>query len=188
MALAGEQHLQRLKHFVHDHDAQLRAIEHALTDALATPGDAALDPIALDATPYEQTNLLELVRTDNRLFNKVLKVFAWLMDEATLLERIVSASPTSLLAYFALARAASPPPFLCCLFVSCRSFSPHAQLRAAPRFCTTQRFVSILIFSTTVHFIRGSRQPAYFLCLRLHFCPSDLADVVALPTWRFRAR
>jgi WASH complex subunit 7 len=47
-----------------------------------------VDPIALEATPYEQTNLLELITTDNRVFNKILKVFAWLSDESRLLESI----------------------------------------------------------------------------------------------------
>ena len=49
-----------------------------------------VDPIEIETEPYEQTNILELIQTENRLFNKVMKVFAWLCDEALLLESIVS--------------------------------------------------------------------------------------------------
>jgi hypothetical protein len=76
-----------------------------------------VDPIELETEAYEQTNILELIQTglvcvwrllvysyqnqyhycqiinnialDNRLFNKVMKVFAWICDESLLLENIV---------------------------------------------------------------------------------------------------
>jgi hypothetical protein len=49
-----------------------------------------VDPVQIDTQAYEQTNILELIQTDNRLFNKVLKVFAWLCDETAYLEKLVS--------------------------------------------------------------------------------------------------
>jgi hypothetical protein len=48
-----------------------------------------VDPIEIETEAYEQTNILELIQTDNRLFNKVMKVFAWICDESLLLEHIV---------------------------------------------------------------------------------------------------
>lgn len=43
---------------------------------------------ALKLEPYEQTNIFELVKTDNKLFNKLLLVFASLCVEAERLETL----------------------------------------------------------------------------------------------------
>lgn len=109
-AVAGQAQLEKAREFVVQYDTQLRTLEYALTDALMAPWDPErerakplpffflshfffsllVDPIALEVTPYEQTNLLELIATDNRVFNKIMKVFVWLSDESRLLETIVS--------------------------------------------------------------------------------------------------
>lgn len=57
--------------------------------SFARLNSSLVDPIEIETEAYEQTNILELIQTDNRLFNKVMKVFAWICDESLLLEHIV---------------------------------------------------------------------------------------------------
>ena len=116
--LVSNAHLEQMKATCLQYGEQLRKIEYALTQSLTEHWDpnrafaaaaavlpltraraaprragATVDPIEIETEPYEQTNILELIQTDNQLFNKVMKVFAWLCDESLLLESIVRHPP-----------------------------------------------------------------------------------------------
>ncbi len=43
--------------------------------------DALIDPITLDTVPYEQATVVELIATDNVVFNKVLRAITAVMGE-----------------------------------------------------------------------------------------------------------
>jgi WASH complex subunit 7 len=88
--LVGEQLLNKLTTFVDEHSRQLHEFEEALDDSLAEVGDLNADPIALNIQPYEQTNVVQLVRTDNKVFNKVIITFAALCVEMQHLKDVVS--------------------------------------------------------------------------------------------------
>lgn len=60
---------------------QLQEVEEALDESLSEVWDAIVDPIALAIEPYEQTHILELVNTDNKVFNKIITVFGALCSE-----------------------------------------------------------------------------------------------------------
>jgi WASH complex subunit 7 len=64
-----------------EYAGQLLDIEDALDESLGDAWDYAFDPIALDSTPYEQATVLDLARTDNKVFNKVTIVFVTLLEE-----------------------------------------------------------------------------------------------------------
>ncbi|KAK3730652.1 hypothetical protein QZH41_008272, partial [Actinostola sp. cb2023] len=49
---------------------QLSAIEKALDDTVGDTWNLTLDPISLQVLPYEQTKLLELIKTDNKAVTK----------------------------------------------------------------------------------------------------------------------
>jgi hypothetical protein len=51
--------------------------------------DATVDPIAFDLAPYEQTHILKLINTDNKIYNKVTLVFAALCQEMQSLKEAV---------------------------------------------------------------------------------------------------
>ena len=44
------------------------------------------DPVALDILPYEQVPLVDLIRSDNKFFNKTVMAFAALCEEAPYIE------------------------------------------------------------------------------------------------------
>eukprot|EP01137_Pigoraptor_chileana_P013132 Opistho-2@66313 len=69
--------------FLEEHDAQLRGVEDAIQaeGAGSDTWDWNLDPIALHIVPYEQTTVLELVQTNNKILTKVLTAFASLCLE-----------------------------------------------------------------------------------------------------------
>jgi WASH complex subunit 7 len=84
--IVREDHLNKLREFVEKYGNTVVEIEEAL---LATVWDYTTDPLSLNFTPYEQTNILQLVRTDNKIFNKVVIVFASLCAEMQQLKEIV---------------------------------------------------------------------------------------------------
>ncbi len=43
------------------------------------------DPINFEAIPYEQASLLQLIRTDNKVLNKIVTVFSALISEIDIL-------------------------------------------------------------------------------------------------------
>uniref|UniRef100_A0A673Y1P1 WASH complex subunit 4 n=1 Tax=Salmo trutta TaxID=8032 RepID=A0A673Y1P1_SALTR len=52
--------------FLEEYTSQLKGIEDALDDSIGDVWDFTLDPIALKLLPYEQSSLLELIKTDNK--------------------------------------------------------------------------------------------------------------------------
>ena len=77
-----EQQLQRELVFVQEHEATLRGIESAITDATAqVPREDHSIPIRFHFHPTERVPALELVNTGEKFLRKVLAVFAYLCDE-----------------------------------------------------------------------------------------------------------
>ncbi|XP_078343242.1 WASH complex subunit 4-like [Oculina patagonica] len=81
LKIVGEAQLRKYGQFLEEYASQLKAIEDALDDSVGDSWDFTLDPIALQTLPYEQSRLLELIKTDNKVFNKVVMVFASLCRE-----------------------------------------------------------------------------------------------------------
>ncbi|KAF7702037.1 WASH complex subunit 4 [Silurus meridionalis] len=76
-----EVQLKNYNKFLEDYTSQLKAIEEALDDSIGDVWDFTLDPIALKLLPYEQCSLLELIKTENKVLNKVITVYAALCGE-----------------------------------------------------------------------------------------------------------
>ncbi|XP_057296069.1 WASH complex subunit 4-like isoform X2 [Hydractinia symbiolongicarpus] len=83
--MVGEIQLKKYGKFLNEYASQLKAIEDALDEAAGDSWDFTLDPIELQILPYEQSNLLELIKTDNKVLNKVITVVAVLCCECKLL-------------------------------------------------------------------------------------------------------
>ncbi|XP_070557659.1 WASH complex subunit 4-like isoform X2 [Ptychodera flava] len=81
LKIVGEVQLKKYGKFLEDYATQLKEIENALDDSIGDAWDLTLDPIALQFLPYEQTSLLDLIKTDNKVLNKVITVLASLCCE-----------------------------------------------------------------------------------------------------------
>ncbi|KAL1765525.1 WASH complex subunit 7 isoform X1 [Sigmodon hispidus] len=77
----AEVQLKNYGKFLEEYTSQLRRIEGALDDLVGDVWDFNLDPIALKLLPYEQSSLLELIKTENKVLNKVITVYAALCCE-----------------------------------------------------------------------------------------------------------
>ncbi|KYO36435.1 WASH complex subunit 4 [Alligator mississippiensis] len=77
----AEVQLKNYGKFLEEYTSQLRRIEDALDDSVGDVWDFNLDPIALRLLPYEQSSLLELIKTENKVLNKVITVYAALCCE-----------------------------------------------------------------------------------------------------------
>uniref|UniRef100_A0A8C5MSK7 WASH complex subunit 4 n=1 Tax=Leptobrachium leishanense TaxID=445787 RepID=A0A8C5MSK7_9ANUR len=77
----AEVQLKNYGKFLEEYTSQLRRIENALDDSIGDVWDFNLDPIALKLVPYEQSSLLELIKTENKVLNKVITVYAALCCE-----------------------------------------------------------------------------------------------------------
>ncbi len=78
-----------MKTFVKRYAKQIEDIEYALEESLSEVWDSQVDPLTLSVKPYEQTSLLHLIKTDNKVFNKILLVFSSLCSEIQQLKEIV---------------------------------------------------------------------------------------------------
>nr|XP_055047573.1 WASH complex subunit 4 [Misgurnus anguillicaudatus] len=76
-----EVQLKSYEKFLEDYATQLQGIEEALDESVGDVWDFTLDPIALKLLPYEQSSLLELIKTENKVLNKVITVYAALCCE-----------------------------------------------------------------------------------------------------------
>ncbi|KAH0616974.1 hypothetical protein JD844_028502, partial [Phrynosoma platyrhinos] len=76
-----EVQLKNYEKFLEAYTSQLKRIEDALDDSIGDVWDFNLDPIALNLLPYEQSSLLELIKTENKVLNKVITVYAALCCE-----------------------------------------------------------------------------------------------------------
>ncbi|KTF76376.1 hypothetical protein cypCar_00045650, partial [Cyprinus carpio] len=65
-----EVQVKNYEKFLEEYSAQLQGIEEALDDSVGDVWDFTLDPIALKLLPYEQSSLLELIKTDNKAETK----------------------------------------------------------------------------------------------------------------------
>ncbi|XP_043943762.1 WASH complex subunit 4 [Protopterus annectens] len=77
----AEVQLKNYGKFLEEYTSQLKHIQDALDDSLGDVWDFTLDPIALMLLPYEQASLLELIKTENKVLNKVVTVYAALCCE-----------------------------------------------------------------------------------------------------------
>ncbi|RMC03042.1 hypothetical protein DUI87_20235 [Hirundo rustica rustica] len=77
----AEVQLKNYGKFLEEYTSQLKRIEDALDDSVGDVWDFSLDPIALKLLPYEQSSLLELIKTENKVLNKVITVYAALCCE-----------------------------------------------------------------------------------------------------------
>ncbi|EGC29177.1 hypothetical protein DICPUDRAFT_43212 [Dictyostelium purpureum] len=84
--LVGEQQLTKLNQFAVDYAQQIWRIEEALDDTLNEVWDINIDPLSIYNKPYEQQDLIELVKTDHKIFNKVMLVFSSLCNQARILK------------------------------------------------------------------------------------------------------
>jgi hypothetical protein len=87
--LLGEQHVSKTKQFVEEYSTKLQEIEEALEETLSQAFDFNTNPISLQLQPYEQANLLQLIKTDNKIFNKLMIVFSSLCLEMQYLKDMV---------------------------------------------------------------------------------------------------
>ncbi|CAL1541419.1 unnamed protein product [Lymnaea stagnalis] len=79
--IVGELQLKKYGNFLEEYATQLKEIEDVLDESIGDAWDMSLDPISMQIVPYEQTTLLQLIHTDNRILNKVLTVLAALCAE-----------------------------------------------------------------------------------------------------------
>ena len=88
-SILKERHLERSKEFIKKYAQDLHIIEQTIDESLSKVWDFDTDPIELDIKPYEQTSIIELAKTDNKLFSKIIIVFSSLCQEIKKLKSIV---------------------------------------------------------------------------------------------------
>ncbi|XP_065176385.1 WASH complex subunit 4-like [Sycon ciliatum] len=76
LKIVGEVLIKKFGTFLDDYASQLRDIEDAVDVKMGDAWDFNVDPIRLLVEPVEQATLLELVKTDNKVLNKVLIALA----------------------------------------------------------------------------------------------------------------
>ncbi|CAE1304616.1 MRT43 [Acanthosepion pharaonis] len=86
LKIVGEVQLRKYGNFLEEYATQLKDIEDALDDTIGDSWDVSLDPIELQFLPYEQISLLNLIKTNNKILNKVITVLASLCAEIQTLE------------------------------------------------------------------------------------------------------
>eukprot|EP00128_Syssomonas_multiformis_P014002 Colp12_sorted_trinity150504_noHs@12355 len=79
--IVSDLQLRKYQQFLETYKKQLRDVEEALDESLINVWDPNYDPIGLKAKPVEKISLLQLIRTDNKTFNKVMVVFSGLCQE-----------------------------------------------------------------------------------------------------------
>ncbi|CAF5186794.1 unnamed protein product [Rotaria magnacalcarata] len=77
--------LKRYARFLNTHKQALRRIEDALGSNITQTWEFDLNPAELKYLPYEQVQVLELIRTENKICNKIVTVFAALCCECQFL-------------------------------------------------------------------------------------------------------
>ncbi|GAM18419.1 hypothetical protein SAMD00019534_015940 [Acytostelium subglobosum LB1] len=84
--LVGEQQLTKLNQFAVDYAQQIWHIEEALDESLSDTTDFNIDPVSLYIRPYEQQDIIELIKTEHKIFNKVMLVFSSLTNQVRILK------------------------------------------------------------------------------------------------------
>eukprot|EP00048_Salpingoeca_helianthica_P015476 m.226982 g.226982 ORF g.226982 m.226982 type:complete len:1195 (+) comp17088_c0_seq1:325-3909(+) len=85
--IVGTVQLKNYREFLQEFSKQLLDIEDALDDTLSEAWDNQLDPIALDFSPRETISVLDLVKTENKVFSKVMAVFIAICREISELRK-----------------------------------------------------------------------------------------------------
>lgn len=88
-SIRRERHLEKSREFINKYAKELRLIENTIDESLSKVWDIDTDPIELDIRPYEQTSIIELAKSDNKLFSKIIIVFSSLCAEIKKLKGIV---------------------------------------------------------------------------------------------------
>lgn len=73
--------LKRYTRFLNQHKQTLRRIEDALGSSLSQTWEYDLNPVELKYLPYEQVQVFDLIRTENKICNKIITVIAALCCE-----------------------------------------------------------------------------------------------------------
>ena len=76
-----DDHCTKVAQFVTEHRMQLKEIEKAIASDIRQPGNHGAEPIFIHLQPHEKIELLDLVKTDNEGFDKVVTVLAHVCDE-----------------------------------------------------------------------------------------------------------
>eukprot|EP01100_Stratorugosa_tubuloviscum_P013891 TRINITY_DN7156_c0_g1_i1.p1 TRINITY_DN7156_c0_g1~~TRINITY_DN7156_c0_g1_i1.p1 ORF type:complete len:1131 (+),score=465.04 TRINITY_DN7156_c0_g1_i1:117-3509(+) len=105
---AKEELEKKIVEFAEKNENQLREIEEALAGSLSIVHDLDSDPINLNCQPQEQSTLFELSQTDNKLFSKLMLVFASLIKESTHLRETIFQQFIPPIALFAIEDEAEP--------------------------------------------------------------------------------
>ncbi|KAH7984693.1 hypothetical protein HPB52_023522 [Rhipicephalus sanguineus] len=79
--IVGQLQLRKYGKFMEDLTTEFKNIEQSLDEGITEAWDIDSDLIALHWVPYENTTLLELISTDNKVLNKVMTVLAALCSE-----------------------------------------------------------------------------------------------------------
>jgi WASH complex subunit 7 len=77
--------LKRYARFLATHKQALRRIEDSLGSNITQTWDFDLNPVELKYLPYEQAQVLDLIRTENKICNKIITVLAALCCECKFL-------------------------------------------------------------------------------------------------------
>lgn len=85
--LAKNAEIKKYKSYLEAYSNNLYQIEDSLDRFPHSDLNFDSDPINFEAMPYEQGSLLQLIRTDNKVLNKIVTVFAALISEMDILMR-----------------------------------------------------------------------------------------------------
>ncbi|EDV25801.1 uncharacterized protein TRIADDRAFT_24562 [Trichoplax adhaerens] len=77
---------RKYNEFLGEYTDHLKAIQEALSHSLSDAWDFTMDPASLHILPYEQASLTQLIKTDNKILNKVMTVLAAVCCEIKRLE------------------------------------------------------------------------------------------------------
>eukprot|EP00051_Salpingoeca_urceolata_P019308 m.280544 g.280544 ORF g.280544 m.280544 type:complete len:1394 (+) comp19399_c4_seq16:109-4290(+) len=81
LKIVGEVQLRKYRTFLEEYATHLVDIEDALDDSLGEAWDFHLDPVVVEPAARETASALELIRTDNKVFNKVIVALLTLCEE-----------------------------------------------------------------------------------------------------------
>ena len=76
-----DDHCAKISQFVMEHRMQLQEIEKAIASDIRQPGNHGAEPITVHLQPHEKIEILDLVHTDNKEFDKIVIVLAHVCDE-----------------------------------------------------------------------------------------------------------
>jgi WASH complex subunit 7 len=85
--LAKNAEIKKFRSYLEAYSKNLYQIEESLHHFPNNQLNYDSDPINFEAIPYEQGSLLQLVRTDNKVLNKIVTVFAALISEMDILAK-----------------------------------------------------------------------------------------------------